>query len=654
MSAHLYRGDANPYAPVVVEDLLEGVNDWRSVSDVVRLTFKALSDVVKAQGLALSRFEQQLSLKANKQEVSTSLALKANISDVQRSMTEIVRAMEQKMTMQDVKMMLSDKVSKSDLYSAAGRPDNAIGVKQTLTELCEELEAMRSQFVSQKDLQEVYDVCATKEQLAEVEEALHNKANKQSVATALHRKANKSEVEGFGDSRSEYDELRSLIDSKVSYSAYERLLKEVAMKADAGEIDRLLSKESAVSARQELELAELRAIQFQRSSEAAMSMQFDAVLSTAKSEADRVYTTLTALISKKADLWELDRLSQHISKKADTENVSEILDQFRNEIGQAFNTVTADLRKDMNGSTAEVGDKLYKLEVRSRELAIEQEQAAKRLHETSEALRGDLERLSDHFTDFRATKATEFAELKRRLELKADTGEVSRSISIALQEQGAYGKDLKRDWSLSFEKVERELMSVISRKADFNEVKLFLDDKLSELTETTHMRAHAKNTQTELERHIAATKEALDELYKATLLKANIKDVCTLLDHKANADEVSQAFADVTADLDMRVSTAELNAFTQEQLLVNEVLCAENCVGRWIWKSGALLGNSVIPWEVQSLNTCPDNFLWEKDKATIVTVAPGLYQVFWGFFAKQPPNLQLLINGEPVFIEAAA
>jgi hypothetical protein len=48
-----------------------------------------------------------------------------------------------------------------------------------------------------------------------------------------------------------------------------------------------------------------------------------------------------------------------------------------------------------------------------------------------------------------------------------------------------------------------------------------------------------------------------------------------------------------------------------EQALVNEALCAENCVGRWIWKSGDLQQQNQVPWEVQAINTCPDNFLWE-------------------------------------------
>ena len=85
-----------------------------------------------------------------------------------------------------------------------------------------------------------------------------------------------------------------------------------------------------------------------------------------------------------------------------------------------------------------------------------------------------------------------------------------------------------------------------------------------------------------------------------------------------------------------------------EQALVNEALCAENCVGRWIWKSGDLFHKNQVPWEVQAINTCPDNFLWEKNKSSIICVAPGLYQLIFGFYSKKEPTIQVFLNGEPL------
>lgn len=102
-------------------------------------------------------------------------------------------------------------------------------------------------------------------------------------------------------------------------------------------------------------------------------------------------------------------------------------------------------------------------------------------------------------------------------------------------------------------------------------------------------------------------------------------------------------------ELAARPTLAELNRVVGEQSLIMESLCAEHLLGRWIWKSGRTKGEKhLVPWNVQNINTNPENFVWEKDRCAITTVAPGLYEVTFGFFTRKKPSVQLLVNGEPV------
>ena len=88
--------------------------------------------------------------------------------------------------------------------------------------------------------------------------------------------------------------------------------------------------------------------------------------------------------------------------------------------------------------------------------------------------------------------------------------------------------------------------------------------------------------------------------------------------------------------MEKRAPEDDLKKALNDQALVNEALCAQNCVGRWIWKSGEVkTPTCLVPWEVQALNTCPDNFLWEKSKTSIIAVAPGLYELSFGFYSKK-------------------
>lgn len=154
-----------------------------------------------------------------------------------------------------------------------------------------------------------------------------------------------------------------------------------------------------------------------------------------------------------------------------------------------------------------------------------------------------------------------------------------------------------------------------------------------------------------------ATKEALERLAQGlggyatkeeVSRKSDMRDVCALVDVKVDIDDVNHALAEVSRELEAKCSVSALETSICEQGVINSSLCAECSVGRWIWKSGQVKPGNGVPWNVQSVNTDPSNFVWEKDKVTIVTMAPGLYEVTFGFFVRKKPAIQLLVNGEPV------
>eukprot|EP00831_Metopus_contortus_P065297 TRINITY_DN58365_c0_g2_i1.p2 TRINITY_DN58365_c0_g2~~TRINITY_DN58365_c0_g2_i1.p2 ORF type:complete len:171 (+),score=35.67 TRINITY_DN58365_c0_g2_i1:41-514(+) len=77
---------------------------------------------------------------------------------------------------------------------------------------------------------------------------------------------------------------------------------------------------------------------------------------------------------------------------------------------------------------------------------------------------------------------------------------------------------------------------------------------------------------------------------------------------------------------------------------------AENCVGPWVWKSGEIKHSYAVPWAVQSVNTCPDNFLQEKDKTSVIAVADGLYEIKLAVFSARKAAAQVLENGEALLL----
>ena len=95
------------------------------------------------------------------------------------------------------------------------------------------------------------------------------------------------------------------------------------------------------------------------------------------------------------------------------------------------------------------------------------------------------------------------------------------------------------------------------------------------------------------------------------LMKANIKEICDYLGTKASVEDVNSALVEIHKELDTKANGQEINDHVTEQVLINEALCSENTVGRWIWKNGEVRKGYAVPWDIQSVNTCPENFLWE-------------------------------------------
>lgn len=94
------------YCPVV-DDLLGGINDWQNIQDIVRLTFKALSDVVKSQGSDIHDLKKDLQHKANKSDMKVALTT----VDI---LQELKILIDSKLSIDDVKDLLIEKISKAE------------------------------------------------------------------------------------------------------------------------------------------------------------------------------------------------------------------------------------------------------------------------------------------------------------------------------------------------------------------------------------------------------------------------------------------------------------------------------------------------------------------------------------------------------------
>jgi hypothetical protein len=65
-----------------------------------------------------------------------------------------------------------------------------------------------------------------------------------------------------------------------------------------------------------------------------------------------------------------------------------------------------------------------------------------------------------------------------------------------------------------------------------------------------------------------------------------------------------------------------------------------------MWRSGELKAGGIVPWETQASNLLPDNFLWEKDRSSILAITPGYYLVELAIFSTKRVSATLHLNGD--------
>lgn len=717
--------DIDPYAPTIVEDLLQGVSEWRNIQDIVRLSFKALTDVVRVHGESLRELERQVASKASKAEVNSGLSLKANTTDVSGTISEIIASLEGKISLDDCQTILRDYVLRSDFQYIVSNKASLDDIKRIIesqvsgSEVRKELNSVNDKmddlwretnkkltnYALQKDFQSLAAQVDQKANLSEMNEQLENKANKQSVSNALHKKANRAEIEVLLSRKveaSDLDKIMDAVDNKLEAAALDRIKLLLENKVDRSDFNLVANSLSNKAEKADVEFANASLSNMRLDNEHRL-LDLEKKIELYRSDLEH-FEELVNNVDKKADSRDVERLVQLVSKKSDFDHVSNSLNKLRNELSEDIKYVRDEVHQFKRQVGEEIGEKqgksksfyervnddIHRLSDQVKSILQERRHdleettnmaktisnnAKKELQLTTDTLAEDIERLRRELEEILSKKVDkkEFSHTKSKLqsliEGKADIAEIQNTIDSWQSDINLRFKENKEEIKSILKEQENELYDIMNKKANLSDLTGALSTKvdMNVLNSLLHKKADFQdfdslrqkfNKMIQTVDDTVPAKEfdelahkcikGLEEIQKEVTQKANISDICTLLDAKASIDDVNRALVDIHKELDAKPNSEELVSFTKEQQVINESLCTENIAARWAWKSGELRSGSMVPWEIQLSNTLPDNFLWEKDKANVLTVAPGLYEITFGFFAKKKPTVQLLVNGEPV------
>ena len=216
-------------------------------------------------------------------------------------------------------------------------------------------------------------------------------------------------------------------------------------------------------------------------------------------------------------------------------------------------------------------------------------------------------------------------------------------------------KDINTELSnkISKNEIEPMLSNRFENNNPMNNNNNLLNDKLS----INDFKEYIKNISLELKQKLDINKfnsiistfnSNFENIHKDINSKVDVKNILELLKSKMDTENFNKIIKNIKNELSTKVNTNDFSNAMDSQAIINDTLCNENNIGRWLWKSGKVKNNLSVPWEVQIINTSPDNFIWEKDKSIINIKEGGLYEINLGFYADKKPMVQIMINGEVV------
>jgi DNA repair exonuclease SbcCD ATPase subunit len=647
-----------------IQALLSSSSQWEKVDRIIFLTFKTLCDYLQVQSLKLEKLEKSIdyfssSTQNSYQDLSTSLDLKVSFS-------EMNQILEKKVSKNDLSFILANKANLQDLKSLEAK----CAKYEDLDKFYEDFLKRWQDTLSKSELEDIYKLIETKPSRSELEEALACKANKQAVANALHKKINRNDLESLIANKADSKELAFLstaIEAKVDYSSFESFCKMVNEKVE--EIDSVSLSQKELPTRTELKtvqseieenqrtvFAELEKIKIslktsiEKMKENIESRQFELVSQTVNENEEKILNetlTLKNFIKQKVENLENENLK--LSKN--TEKSLKILEsdlKMIKENNSSFQNTFKELTRD--------NQKLLAL--------------SNSFHSDQGKLQQDLQKFQKTLEDLNKKKANlsqlheSFTLLKEEclLETRQEIHQALISFKSALSEDTS---TIREEIKSQISKQEQALQAFLEKKvntsellsiaSDISTVKRSLD-LLAAQDEVDLIRDSIESVQLTLKKKIEGdllekkkNSEIIENIWKELSSKVENEDFQEVISGKVGIEEINKSIEEIYDIIDKKVDVQEFEQQVNGQSVINEALCAENRLARWIWKAGDLNAGNVV-WDTQAVNTSQDVFVWDKGKVNIQVLQPGLYMIEFGFFAKKKPTVGVVVNGETIII----
>ena len=616
--------------------------------------------------MALKQMDKALREKFSFNELNPLLNNKLDNSDLDQFINNINIELEKRPTNEEIIQILNQKVDKKELaYYLESKPstNDLYNTRKKIEENSRNIESIKDNIHNI-----VVSNTQQKNEIDVIKKELNKKSNVDDVAEALELKL---DSENFVN---ELNNIKKNIENDINTIKKEKLeeidkkIEEINKNKNDVNDFKLIS-----DAFQDMKLNLTQRVD-------DIDNDFDRLIENIKAQFNTTNKLITDLENKKSEKKDLDNMNLSLTKKLDEEKFNKSITDLKNNIFESMNNFKEDYLTNIkileNKSENKNDTIITELNKQNEEIQNfinnEKQDIGLMINEilnennleyntNFEELNEQIKKLNINLNEKLNKKIDEekfdnyFNNIKKELNSKMSLFDSQKNTQEII---ASFDKKISLVISNIKEEIITNIESLLNEKADLS----LLNDKISSVdfnvlkdyTNTIDYELKQK-METMFNEYMNITNTNLQNLNNELNSKSegNIKKINSLLNNKVNIDEYNMALNKIKKELNIKIDNTEFNNAMNNQSIINDIICNENQIGRWLWKTGKMKGGFTIPWDTQKINTAPDNYIWEKDKSVINVINGGIYQINLGFyfsnftgFANKKPQVQIIINSE--------
>ena len=623
---------------------------------------KSLINTVHYQGMAIKQMDKALREKFSFNELNTLLNTKLDSSELAQILENVNIELEKRPTNEEIVQILNEKVDKKELvYCLESRPstNDLYNNRKKIEENQKNIELIKDNIhniISSHSIQ--------KNEIEKIKNELNKKANLNDVAEALELKLdNDNFIEEINNMKKNMENDIIKI-QKEKMEDIEKKIEEINKNKNDVNDFKLMS-----DAFQEMKLNLTQRID-------DIDNDLDRLIDNIKTQFQNTNKQMSDIENKKCDKKDLDNINTLISKKVDEDKFNKLLSELKDNLFESLNSfkedyltnikifenkfeskndnIISELNKQNESLQNFINNEKEEINVMINEIIkennLEYDSNFQEINEEIKKINLNInEKLSKKIDEQKFDSYLN--NIKKELNSKISIFDSKKNIQDIMasydQKINILITDLKQELITNLEgllnnKADISLLNDKISSVDFNVLKDYINTVDLELKQ---------KMETMFNEYINIINSNIENLHKEIISKSETDktQINSILKNKINLDEFNLLLNKIQKELNDKINNNEFNIAMKNQAMINDIICNENQVGRWLWKSGKIKGGYSIPWDTQKINTAPDNYIWEKDKTIINIINGGIYQINLGlYYSNMKPQVQIIINNDNI------